>query len=236
MARSSSNSSSSRSLNLVFFDLETTGLVRPDILQVGAVNWDASDSFDDFARPGKPIEPSASGVNRLVTRGNGDLYKLWPALGKEQRVHSRSAGEVLARFVDWLRDDVGAPVALVAYNGHKFDAPVLLGQLDRFGLEVDDVVATFVDPFVFVRDHGIDGGGGKRSQKDLMETFKVRSQGESHNAVYDAEDLRRLTLEMSRTWPGLLGDDTQRHFASTQTIRERVSTAATRRGDRAILQ
>lgn len=51
--------------NLVFFDLETTGLKSPDILQVGAVNYEGTDSFDDFAYPEQPIDPGATAVNNL---------------------------------------------------------------------------------------------------------------------------------------------------------------------------
>ena len=38
---------------LVYFDLETTGLIEtdPDILQIGAITADCSDSFDKFIHP-----------------------------------------------------------------------------------------------------------------------------------------------------------------------------------------
>ena len=41
--------------NLVFFDLETTGLYHtdPDILQISAIRGDCGDSFDKFVDPNR---------------------------------------------------------------------------------------------------------------------------------------------------------------------------------------
>ena len=115
-------------------------------------------------------------------------------------------------------------MALVAYNAHRFDAPVLLAQLDRFGIDAGDVVDTFVDPYVFVVAHQLHGGFGRR-QADLMARFGVDPAGrDAHNAVNDAENLRRLSLAIQREWPGLLDDrsDGGSHFLSARDLRDKI--------------
>ncbi len=60
---------------LVFFDLETTGLtVPPDPLQVSAVTADGRESFDEFARPTRDIEKGASKVRRGGEKGGGFIH------------------------------------------------------------------------------------------------------------------------------------------------------------------
>jgi DNA polymerase III epsilon subunit-like protein len=53
---------------LVYFDLETTGLIAtdPDILQIGAITSDCSDSFDKFIKPEtRETTPEVEAVNNL---------------------------------------------------------------------------------------------------------------------------------------------------------------------------
>lgn len=53
--------------------------------------------------------------------------------------------------MDWLRGDIGYPVALVAYNGHKFDGPVLLRHMQKHDVAYDDVILYFIDPYVYLK-------------------------------------------------------------------------------------
>lgn len=60
---------------LVFFDLETTGLINPAIVQVGAVTFDQNETFDEFLTPYKPFETKASEVNNLSINRRGELVR-----------------------------------------------------------------------------------------------------------------------------------------------------------------
>ena len=55
--------------SFVFFDLETTGLLNtdPDILQIGAITANLTDSFDKYLKPlKKPTTKDTTASNRPV--------------------------------------------------------------------------------------------------------------------------------------------------------------------------
>ncbi len=76
--------------------------------------------------------------------------------------------------------------------------------LCRLSLRYSDVIHGFVDPYSYVREVRTDLGTrhpGKKSilgikQGELMETLGVETSGGGHNAKWDADNLRKLTVRL----------------------------------------
>lgn len=106
---------------VVFFDLETTDLIKkdnfPDILQIGAVDSSDHLQFNECLLPTKKVNYHASQVNRYTT----DLKRLYH---KGERVHAHEMKDGLQMFIDWLNVNFDGPVVLVAHNCFNFDAKV----------------------------------------------------------------------------------------------------------------
>ena len=92
--------------NVVFFDLETTGLYHtdPDILQISAILGDSSDSFDKFLLPTKKgrTDPDAEKVNRL--RYNSSDSMLWKIVDEnnKRKCQAEQPNQALTKFVLWI--------------------------------------------------------------------------------------------------------------------------------------
>ena len=98
-------------MRYIVFDLETTGLTKPDIVQIGAIDIETGDTFDEFLKPDKDFEPGATLTNKLSTKKDGHIYKLC-ASGDSRRVYTREAGTVLKEFTEWLGSK-NTPVSLI---------------------------------------------------------------------------------------------------------------------------
>ena len=118
--------------SFVCFDLETTGLTTPDILQISGLSLLDGDTFDSYALPvTKAIEPASAEITGFSLE-NGILYKKLRNK-KKVRVYTEPVLKILSDFVEWLRS-MKFPVFLTAYNAFKFDAKVLLNHLDRYNI------------------------------------------------------------------------------------------------------
>ena len=102
---------------IVFLDTETATLLgAPHLLEIGAVrvvDGEAVDRFESLVRPQVPIEPEATAIHGI----EDDAVRNAP-----------DAGEVLARFLEWLGED------WMAAHGARFDAGVLAFECVRYGL------------------------------------------------------------------------------------------------------
>lgn len=65
---------------------------------------------------------------------------------------TKTAGSVYERFVDWLHVHAldGSSLCLVAYNGERFDEPILRDAIRRYRLELPEGT-TFHDPYPLVK-------------------------------------------------------------------------------------
>ena len=203
--------------SFVFFDLETTGLLStdPDIIQIGAITANLTDSFDKYLKPlKKPTTKESTAANHL-TYENGSLYKIY---SKDKKLCKTVQPQIgLAEFIEWLRlVGSGTKVLLVAYNTFAFDAIILLKKMEEFGLlsQFVNVCQGFADPLVAARE--LYANLKSRKQDAMMKHFKLISpyESQSHNAIEDANDLRRLTFKMVQdhskrntqfTWKEFLG-------------------------------
>ena len=108
---------------LCFLDTEATGLSTTNdrVVQLGAVlvkDGAVHDTFDAMMNCGQPMSRGALRVT-----------------GLKQHVLNRapSSRMVLQDFVHWLSRS--SNVVLVAYNGHRFDFPLLWKEFKRVGVK-----------------------------------------------------------------------------------------------------
>ncbi len=125
---------------LVYFDLETTGLsVPPDPVQVSAVDERGLESFDQFLAPENrgSMEASAQRVTGIeVDPGRpGRLLRRGASGGVRRRVYCVGQRQGLREFLEWTRDlcrrNGRRRAVLVAYNGLKFDAKILIYHFEK---------------------------------------------------------------------------------------------------------
>ena len=82
-----------------------------DIIQIAA--WTGTNSFMEYVQPTKPINATASEVNKIVMIGDRMFHD-----GTEVEYISRKkAFREFARFIERIDSDV----VLVAHNGKNFD-------------------------------------------------------------------------------------------------------------------
>jgi DNA polymerase III alpha subunit (gram-positive type) len=188
----------------VFFDLETAGLLHldPDILQIGAITANCSDSFDKFLKPTRTItNKNYEKTNNLIYDENsGKLYKRSQDGKTKKLCHTVDAKDGLLAFILWLnRIGSGSRVLLIAYNAFKFDACVLLKRLREHGLEqaFSNICRGFMDPLLVSR--AFYKHLPSRRMEDMLKHFDLLANSgiQTHNAIQDANDLRRLTMKMA---------------------------------------
>lgn len=173
-------------LNVVFFDLETSGLHdRCDILQIGLKC--GKKKFDIYVNPSRDIPDIVTEINGLSNHGQ-TLY----LHGDE--VDSVSPRTALSEMLDFL-EDLGGPCALVAHNCHNFDAPRLVRLIQIFDMEDEfaDVIEKFVDTLPLYLDVFSDRSGrGQFRLMTLTDDFLPFNIKYSHDAFYDCFLLEQL--------------------------------------------
>jgi DNA polymerase III epsilon subunit-like protein len=192
---------------LVYWDCETTGLrpltgrevVQP--LQLAAVTEVNGEQllFNTFIRPTKPIDPSASEVNKLYME-SGRLVRRRPA-GPEEALPTVELASGLGQLWAWLEEVAGLagrPLLLVAHYGKGFDYPVLLANMENLGISVPASLVDRVqgaDSLAAVKklltDRGT-RGVGSFSLRALSERFNPVSKEQTHDGLRDARDLRDM--------------------------------------------
>ena len=102
---------------LIFYDIETTGLTDPDIIQISFYEPHSGESFARYVKPKKDIEEGAQKVHGI------SLQQL-----ENEADFSEVSPEILD-FIDSFRfENSDRIVLLCAYNGNKFDQPILERQ------------------------------------------------------------------------------------------------------------
>lgn len=71
---SSSLSLDDPSLRLVFFDTETTSLIKPDILQLAAVDFTGTKKFQSLIMPRMKCMPGSVKIHGYRKRDDGKMY------------------------------------------------------------------------------------------------------------------------------------------------------------------
>jgi DNA polymerase III alpha subunit (gram-positive type) len=191
----------------IFFDLETTGLGKDcDIVQIAAVHENGK-TFNKYIIPEADIEEEASKVNgitkvNVITNVNGipkvnsELYKNGQQL--HFAVHPFYG---LNEFLDWINENnEGKNVILIAHNALRFDAPVLINNIEYYGVEefgnLCNIITGFGDTYLAFKDWGFNG---PFKQQALMTSFGMNAV-QSHDALQDAKDLKNLVARAARAY------------------------------------
>ncbi|XP_043271757.1 uncharacterized protein [Venturia canescens] len=170
----------------IYFDLETTGLNKSsEIIQISAKR--GSDEFNEYILPSNDISRAASIITGLTVEG-GELHLHGQQLATVPR---RIA---MQRFLNFL---MPGPVILVAHNGHRFDTPKLLGEVQNLGFlsELQKIVYGFCDSLPALRKK-------LPERVKLKQSFRLSTLAEdligepastgSHNGAVDVRMLEEI--------------------------------------------
>lgn len=173
---------------IVFFDLETTGFDRPiRPVQIGAVDSWGQFKYNQFVWPRRHVHPKATLTNKLYIRGD-TLYR-----EGEGALDTMDLEEALHSFLDWL-NNLGGNVVLVAHKCLDYDAKVLLRNLEEFNIKYDHVITGFSDSLLASRV--LYPGVQSHRLPAMMCEVGLRER-ESHDALMDADDCRRICKRMA---------------------------------------
>ncbi|MFN8279383.1 MAG: 3'-5' exonuclease [Saprospiraceae bacterium] len=108
--------------NLVFFDVESTGLhvIRDRIIQIAMIRFTPSGNTDELVKlinPGIPISPEALKIH---------------GFSEEILLHQPRFSEVAQEIYDFIRD-----ADLAGYNSNRFDVPILMEEMARCNLDLE---------------------------------------------------------------------------------------------------
>ena len=104
--------------------------------------------------------------------------------------------EGLLAFMEWL-EGLGGNIILVAHKCLDFDAKVLLRNLEEFEIPYCETIIGFSDSLLASRQLYPDVGSHKLSAMLWQVGLSIR---ESHDALEDAEDCRRICRRMAAQW------------------------------------
>lgn len=175
-------------VNLVYFDLETSGLKKTaDILQIAAKC--RKYTFCKYVNPTQLIMPknTISGLKNV----NGTLFR------NNKRVSSSPLQEVLCAFKKWLA--ALKPCILVAHNGLRFDFPLLLRALKKNSLieDFETLIVGCADTFTILRKMYPDRKGQKMFKlSTLAQELEIKLVGNFHNAAYDVKILEKIASKI----------------------------------------
>lgn len=174
--------------NIVFFDLETTGLDTSvcNITQLSAISGDRT--FNMYTLPHGSFTAGASRVTGLTVHNHVLLHHGQP-------VDTVPLRELLSSFISFLRS-FHKPL-LAAHNAKRFDCPVLARALDECSLRQEFLqeVSGFLDTFQISKEL-FSSILNKYSQEYLARVFLNKSY-EAHNALEDVKVLQELYQKWS---------------------------------------
>ncbi|KYN15258.1 hypothetical protein ALC57_12525 [Trachymyrmex cornetzi] len=175
-------------VNIVYFDLETTGFGRQmEIVQIAA-KFELS-TFDIYIMPSLQISDKASEVTGLTIKNNILFYNCSPVTTHSKKDAARS-------FLQFLKR-VGPNIILVAHNCFRFDGPAIVALMKNEGLLNDfiSVAVGFADSLSLFKAKLKETRGAKASYKQIVlaeEFLGLNSSKGAHNAVYDIDMLEKL--------------------------------------------
>ncbi|XP_043266643.1 uncharacterized protein [Venturia canescens] len=177
---------------LVYFDLETTSRSTScDICQIAAVHEDTE--FSIYVMPSQAITSGASAVNKL---------KISEGIMMLNNVPVKAVSKEMAfeKFICYLQNiSMGCGVILIAHNCFRFDAPILLKNVERIGLleALQSVVVGFADTLPILHEHLPERKRNKLSFSQVQlacDYIGVEATENAHNAVQDVRVLSKLII------------------------------------------
>jgi len=187
-------------MKIVYYDLETTGVSHAEkhknvqILQIGAVEGDTDQMFEEYLMPTCQIDPDATKIHGLSVAG--DKLRLH---GKKVNALPMKLG--LQNFLSWV-EGLGEPIILVGFNSNKFDNWVLCHNLLRCRLTpTQGTIDKLGDGMNYVapllRQWGMAKGPGVKLSFAVSKLVK-REQKVPHSALDDARDLKDVSEEVAK--------------------------------------
>jgi DNA polymerase-3 subunit epsilon len=175
-------------MNLIIFDLETTGLSPYDneIIQIAAMKvqagrWDEGEFFDTFVRPQQRVPGFITGLTGIT---------------QAQVERAPSPVEALLNFSRF----VGEEAMLIAHNGPGFDMRFIAANCTRHGLPVRETA--MLDSRAFSRK--IWGGRSGHGLDPILQRLGLSAAGvKRHDARGDVQLLARAVRKM---WAQLTPD------------------------------
>lgn len=184
-------------------DTETTGLTDAKVIELGAVVMQHGQVVTHRAGlydPGKPIEPGAAAVHGItdeMVRGRPRICDRDPRTGRTpaQGLH-KLAAEFDCR-------------ALVAYNGIRFDLPLLRRELDHDFAALEASIGPTIDPLVLVRMEGVGArwpGKGRHKLTAVAERLGLDGpepglKAQAHRAAWDCVLAGRILYHLRHHLP-----------------------------------
>ena len=222
---------------IILFDLETTGLpLNSEICQISAQVLGEERVWSRYLVPTRNISPGASRVNGL-------------RVGKDEngkRILLKDGKEVPAKsYIDGLKDfythlcllsrkqknlDPNGRLILLAHNGQRYDAPVLINALRKISVSVkklNDIGVCFSDSLVILRSlqregcplltstEGVDGGCGVQLKYNV--SLKLTSIHNhlfgkgfpAHDATEDVKAMKHVLFDPPLQLPhSIISDNT----------------------------
>jgi DNA polymerase III alpha subunit (gram-positive type) len=181
---------------LVYFNLKTTGFGKDkEIVQIAGIHENGS-TFNTYIMPTGNIDSRAS-EGSGITKSNGNLYKRGRLIND---VEHPDVG--LRNFLAWLREatsDSDKIVVLVAHNAFSFFAPALINNCLWAGI-IDEleVIDKFADSLKAFKKNA--PSCGSKAFEVLLKNYGV-ADGQAHDALEDAKDLKRLVEKASGKEP-----------------------------------
>ena len=187
-------------LQVIFFDLETTGIDSRtkhegiQICSMAASTYNKEgepEKFVAYLKPTCPFQPGASKVNSMKMKG-GDLVKHGKIV--KTALSLRNGLQDFIDFLETITDDKGkdTKIVLTAHNCFNFDAIVLLKNLKMFGLQLPNQVV-FGDTVDLMKISMKKGfiPRGRFSLDACLSHYFNEGQG-AHEAESDTDNLIRV--------------------------------------------
>ena len=219
MARNTGNNTPSSSGDVVvLFDLETTGLLEddPDICQIATWVMEKPEVWSRYLIPQKNISDGASRINNLKVEKDKDGQDILTKHGKPVEAEQYKAG--MYQFYQHLcelrrQTDPNSRIILIAHNGKKFDAPVLINALEKINVTREHLMELnicFADslliiekiekenPLVFSDTEETDSPRKQPKVRKALSSLYKRFFGKdysAHDAIQDVEAMRQVLFD-----------------------------------------
>ena len=189
--------------DLIFYDLETTGLgktINIAMTQIGATKirvgtdgtWSVLSSWSSYVMPWKDLTSEAETVSGLS-------YK------KLEQLKARAVREVLPEFNQFINGDGTTRAILIGHNSQRYDSRILFYELARSKMSLSAAVLYFSDtlallPYMCPTLIG--------SSLKLANIYKWAFPNETtytqqHDAMADANDTTKIFM---RLWGNMTAD------------------------------
>ncbi|EFN63985.1 hypothetical protein EAG_09598 [Camponotus floridanus] len=182
-------------MTAIIFDLETTGFgPNAEIIQIAAKYH--NQEFNVYIFPSNSIPTIVSNITNLSIE-DGQL--ILDSENEYRRLDTESPRMACELFISFLKN-ISHDIILVAHNGERFDAPLIVKTMNAVGLlkEFGSIVKGFTDSLSIFKDRkelafrkkkGKGGFSLSALANDYLEPDSTRG---AHNAVVDVQMLDNL--------------------------------------------